>query len=242
MKTKLNHFNVLRKLISLVVVMTMLMGVTVTAFAQENHVVRQQEQEVDYDKILKEVEAQKARYEQAVQRMEQHIYLNEDGLLQIDVEKGLVLGIDEALFQELNSALAITNEHIASGKLSLEEIAFSDGTNIFGEVVQQYNDGYVLACAGWTGVTYTWQGPRIYTNHCHTEMIINALVTGGGAAAICALAFAKVPPVNIICGAAVAITAIGAGTIGFINAMGGHQGVYFQLNWAHNSVLYMWHQ
>ncbi len=245
MKTNFSHLDILKKLFSLIVVMSMLINVTTPVFAQENLEDGQQEQKVD-DEILKDIEAheaQKARYEHAIQQMEQYIYVNKDGLFQIDVEKGSDLGIDEALFLEFTSALAITNEYIASGKLTLEEIAFSDGSNIFGELIPKDTDGYVLACAGWTGEINTIIGPRLYLNHCHTGVLTSLMFAGSGASGLCAFfaGFYGILPLSAVCAFATGILVIGGHTINGVNALGGYNGVWFQTNWNGN-IISFWHQ
>jgi hypothetical protein len=243
MKHNLSQLAILKKSLNLLVIVAMLFGMIGPAFAEESPITNQQEQEADYTELLKEVEAQKIRYEHAVQQMERHIYVGKDGLFHLEVESGTALGIDEEIYEELGSALARTNDLIASGKLALEEIAFADGRNIFGEEVRLDNAGYMVSCAGWTGVIYTWQGPRVFLNDCHTQTLIYLIGVGAGLATICAAIGALLQgyPIALVCGLVAGVLAVGAGALGAVNSWGGFQGLWFQLDWTYN-LLYFWHQ
>jgi hypothetical protein len=239
----LSQLAILKKSLNLLVIVAMIFGMVVPAFAEESPITNQQEQEADYTELLKEAEAQKTRYEHAVQQMERHIFVGKDGLFHLEVESGTALGIDEEIYQELSTALAKTNELIASGRLTLEEIAFANGKNVFGEEVQRNGDGYTLACAGWTGQVYTWMGPRTYLNHCDTEIVIGLIQMAAGVAALCGLIAPMLgaAPVGAVCLLAAGLYAIGAGAIQAVNALGGHQGIYIQQFWI-GDIAYFWHQ
>jgi hypothetical protein len=243
MKHNLSQLAILKKSLNLLVIVAMIFGMVVPAFAEESPITNQQEQEADYTELLKEVEAQKTRYEHAVQQMERHLSIDDKGLLQLDVDSGLTLGIDERTFQELSLALALTNERIASGKLSLQEIALQDGKNIFGEEIQRNPEGYMPTCAGWTGITYSVWGPVYYLNDCHTQTVTNLLGAGAGAGAICAFlsTIFQFYPGVAVCTLLGGLFAIGGGLMAAVNAWGGFQGIYFQQAWT-GPILWWWHQ
>ncbi len=184
----------------------------------------------------------KQAYEDAIQKMEPHLYLGVDGLLHLDVDSGQTIGVPDDIFQELSSGLAIANAHILAGDLQIEDIALSNGMNLLGQeapvhvLSPETMSAMGVTCAGWTGVIYTWYGPRYYLDECKTQALEGALWMGAGAAAIASF-FGVDVPADLIGG----ILAIGAGAIQAVDGWGGNRGVYFQTSWW-GQFGWMWHQ
>lgn len=209
---------------------------------------------------VEEMRARMEAYTEAIRKMEKHMYVGRDKLLHVDITSGAEIGIDEEIFQELKEALNATNARIKSGNLRLHEISLSDGKNIFGEPVPliSANSALLLGaaeklfrwCRGWTGIRYNWYGPRVYINDCYTHYIIWLLGIGAGLSTIGSAVSAATgwgAPAAIVFGVAAGVLTVGAGTIGLIDEIGGHRGIYVQLKWpiwwwAPAPLAYIWHQ
>lgn len=190
---------------------------------------------------IQNVERKRA-YEDAIRKMERHLYLGADGLLHLDVDSGEAIGVPNDVFQELSSGLAITNAHLRAGDLRVNDIALSNGTNLLGQrvplrrVSPETMSAVRASCAGWTGITYTWFGPRYYLDNCMAQALAAALASAAGA-----VAFFSGLGFNIPADAIGGLLAFGGGYILAVDALGGFQGIYIQVFWS-GSLGWIWHQ
>ncbi len=193
------------------------------------------------DKWIQNLEAKQA-YEDAIQKMEPHLYLGIDGQLHLDVDSGQAIGVPDDIFQELSSGLAIANAHIQAGDLQIEDIALSNGMNMLGQRAPVYSvspetmSALGVTCAGWTGIAYNWYGPRYYLDDCKAQALAGVL---GGAAG--AVAFFSGLGFNIPADVVGGLLAMGGGAIWAIDAWGGFQGIYVQTSW-YGTLGWVWHQ
>jgi len=174
--------------------------------------------------------------------MEPHLYVGVDGLLHLDVDSGEAIGVPDAIFQELNAGLSMANAQIQAGDLTVEDIALSNGMNMLGQKAPVYNvspetmSALGVTCAGWTGVTYNWYGPRYYLDDCKAQALAGALGSAAGAVAfLSGLGFNI--PADVVGG----LLAMGGGIIWAIDAWGGFQGIYIQTSWG-GYLGWVWHQ
>ena len=202
------------------------------------------------DQWIQNLEAKQA-YEDAIQKIEPHLYLGVDGQLHLDVDSGQTIGVPDDIFQELSSGLDIANAHIQAGDLQIEDIALSNGMNILGQQARVYKvspevmSAMGVTCAGWTGITYNWWGPRIYLNHCATQDLIDLLQVGVGISGLASYISAQVgaAPVSAVFAIAGFAMAINYPYINYLDRHGGYRGVYFQLHWnLQLPVWWVWHQ
>ncbi|RMH43797.1 MAG: hypothetical protein D6694_06605 [Gammaproteobacteria bacterium] len=188
--------------------------------------------------------AQKTRYEEAIRRMEEHLYLAKDGQLHLNVRRGSEIGVPEGIFAELQASLGYLNTQIRAGAIRLEEVSLSSGRNIYGQevpltVVASGTPAglapQAAACAGWTGIRWFWYGPRYYANECLTRNIIHTLSVGAALGWLSAeLGF--IPDAVVA-----ALAAVGAGALAWIDDIGGNRGIYWQTTWL-GQWGYVWHQ
>lgn len=178
-------------------------------------------------------------FEAAARRFEKHIFVGQDGLLYVNIQKGEEVGISEEWFQLFKTALETTNRQLEWGTLQQEDILLIDGThNVFGrQVVPSLTIQSHVSCAGRSGVESTWMGPRMYLDDCKTHLLINGLAGGAALGWLCAeLGITAIP-----CGALGAVAALGAATIAIIDETGGHHGIYIQYTWSYQ-LAWVWHQ
>jgi len=236
-----------RKSITVLVVMILLLLPVTTVFASGEappDVVSSKTVSPDLQQV-EEMQARMKAYMDAIRKMEEHMYVGRDKLLHVDLASGAEIGVDEDIFQELKAALDITNARIKSGDLRLHEVSLSDGKNIFGEPVPLVatdttlllgSAGELLSrwCNGWTGVRFNWFGPRVYLNDCHTHYVIWLAGIGAGTATIGAAVTGATgggAPAAVTLGVAAGVLTVGGATVGLIDEIGGHRGIYVQLKW-----------
>jgi len=202
------------------------------------------------DKWVQNLEAKQA-YEDAIQKMEPHLYLGVDGQLHLDVDSGQAIGVPEDIFQELSSGLVEANVRIQAGDLQVEDIALSNGMNLLGQEAPVYRvspemmSALGVTYAGWTGVVYNWWGPRVYLNHYATLDLIDMLWMGAAFGTMVATisAYLGAAPVALVSGVVASAMGIGAPYINFLDRHGGYRGVYFQFHWnVFLPVMWIWYQ
>ena len=117
-------------------------------------------------------------YESAIQRLEEHLYVNAEGLLALSVDDGAAVGISNTVFNELRLALQQTNAQLQTGEKQMAEIRLR--TNLasgrFAHPVAQTQAAG--SCPGWTGQQYYWWGFITAANYCDTQWIITSLKAG----------------------------------------------------------------
>ena len=166
---------------------------------------------------VQEMEAMAKQYNEAINMMEQHMRI-ENGQLVVELPANSKSTIDESILNNLTDSLAETNRQIQSGEIQISNIHLGEsGTD---EMIQ----------AGWTGIKRYWWGVRTYLNDTKTHGLLWAMAIGSGVSQYFA-------PYGTLFSWALRIA---APAISYIDARGGHRGVYFNTTW--NGYGYVWHQ
>ncbi|MEM8533457.1 MAG: hypothetical protein AAGF95_21635 [Chloroflexota bacterium] len=170
-------------------------------------------------------QAGEQRY-QAIQRMEQYLRVHPDGTFYLTAQRGAHIGVEEALFQELQQGMEAVNDHIRAGDIQATEVQTRTPRSAI--VTDETKDAAVQGCVGSNSVTPFWWGIRIFIDSCNADQIAIAIAAGASAAGLCTAA--PFPPSQVACAVIAAALIIRGGQFAIAATSG--TGVQIDYNFA----------
>lgn len=167
-------------------------------------------------------------------RLSPFISVIENGFV-VDLESARKSGLSADFLDRASATYATLNMRLTSSGFAWDQFAANRQNRIdagtSGDVrLQASTQCDLLGC-------------RVAFNEWETQIIINALWTGAGAAGVYA-ALAAIPgitlPAAVVVGLVAAILAFGGGYLGLVDTLGHNRGIYFGIRWIPWSVV-VWH-
>jgi hypothetical protein len=182
------------------------------------------------------INSESRKFKSALWSMEDHLFINNKGLLQLDVETGAAIGIDEETFSAVKAGMETTNTLLQSGEITLDQIALDDGEPLM-PISGKGQDGFFAAsaaCAGRSGYSFSWWHLRltIYLNECRTQELISLLQNG--TQSVCQIIVAWIGLSGFIaslaCQGLARLVSLAASYLRKVDASGGYRGLVFQVS------------
>jgi len=140
-------------------------------------------------------EAERRRFNRAVEILARHLRVGSNGILQISdaqvsdaIETGQKEGISRRIFRELLISLDVANEQILEGNLRGGSQLISPGIEVTRQGSQSKDSGTVYglaSCRGESSRTYHWWGIRMKLNSCQARTLIYYCTIEAGALSLC---------------------------------------------------------